>query len=302
MQYLKRAILVGETTHGGAHPTTMFRITDHFSAAIPFAQTIHPGSSGDGIDSGVKPDVSVPANQALLTAHLMALKKAVERHRDEPKYAANLRQIIAEKEKESEAIKTAQTSTDTTPGASLKVFNRQLSKVAPPSGDAFYLNESDGNGVAWRPEKKLSNGTIEFDVKGRDVLQKSFVGMAFHGVDEQTYDAVYFRPFNFHSKDEARRARAVQYISLPGFDWNKLRTDHPGQYEKPIDSAPKPDEWFHARIVIHYPKVIVYVNDAPQPCLEINQLTDRQDGWVGFWVGNGSDGSFANLKVTDSAK
>jgi len=299
MQYLKRATLVGETTHGGAHPTTMFRITDHFSAAIPFARTIHPGIDEDDNDSGVKPDVAVPANQALLTAHLLALKKAMERHSNDPDFVAGLRQTLAEKEKELEAIKTPSAAA---PDPSAKVFNRRLAKVAHASGDALYLDDSEGDGVAWWPEKVLSNGTIDFEVKGRDVLQKSFVGVAFHGVDEQTYDAVYFRPFDFHSNDEARRAHAVQYISLPGSDWNKLRTDHPGQYEKPIESAPEPNDWFHVRIVLSYPKVIVYVNNAQRPCLEINQLTDRRSGWVGFWVGNGSDGSFANLKLTESGE
>jgi hypothetical protein len=106
MQCLKRAIIVGETTHGGAHPTTIYRITDHFSAAIPFARTIHPGiSTGEG-GTGVKPDVAVPANQALLTAHLMALKKALKRHNDDTELAASLQRTIAEKEKELETIQT----------------------------------------------------------------------------------------------------------------------------------------------------------------------------------------------------
>ena len=31
LQALKRAMIVGETTGGGAHGTTIYRITDHFS-------------------------------------------------------------------------------------------------------------------------------------------------------------------------------------------------------------------------------------------------------------------------------
>ena len=106
MQYLKRAIIVGEKTHGGAHPTTAYRITDHFSAAIPFARTIHPGSSTDVGATGVKPDIEVPADQALLTAYLMALEKALKRHSDDPELAASLQLTIADKKKELEAIKT----------------------------------------------------------------------------------------------------------------------------------------------------------------------------------------------------
>lgn len=107
MQILKRATLVGEETPGGSNPTTIFRITDHFSAAIPFARTIYPGirtdTEGNG---GVKPDVAVPANQALLTAHLIALNKSLKRHSDNPELVASLQRTIAEKEKELAAIKT----------------------------------------------------------------------------------------------------------------------------------------------------------------------------------------------------
>jgi len=106
MQAVKRATIVGEATRGGALPTTIYRITDHFSAAIPFARTGGPGDKTDRVEGGVKPDVVVPADQALITAHLMALKKAVKRHSDDPELAASLQRTIAEKEKELEAIKS----------------------------------------------------------------------------------------------------------------------------------------------------------------------------------------------------
>jgi hypothetical protein len=105
MQYLKRATVVGEATPGGANPTTMFRLTEKFSAAIPFARTIHAGVSPEVESAGVKPDVAVPANQALLTAHLIALRKALKRHDSDPELAASLQRTISEKERELEAIK-----------------------------------------------------------------------------------------------------------------------------------------------------------------------------------------------------
>ena len=142
------------------------------------------------------------------------------------------------------------------------------------------------------------DGTIELDIRGKDVFQKSFVGVAFHGMDEKTFDAIYFRPFNFRATDSMRGNHAVQYISLPAYDWQKLRTEHPNQYEKPIASPPAPDQWFHVRIVVAHPKVTVFVNDASEPSLQVDQLSDRKSGWIGFYVGNGSGGDFANLKIT----
>jgi hypothetical protein len=44
--------------------------------------------------------------------------------------------------------------------------------------------------------------------------------------------------------------------------------------------------------------VKVYVNGNPEPCLSIDKLNDRKTGKIGLWVGNGSDGDFANLQIT----
>jgi retinol-binding protein 3 len=106
MQALKRATIVGETTGGGAHGTTIYRITDHFSASIPFCRGINPATKTDWEGTGVKPDVAVPADQALLTAHLLALKKALTKYADKRDVADNLKRVIAGKEKELDALKT----------------------------------------------------------------------------------------------------------------------------------------------------------------------------------------------------
>src|SRR5262249_4433266 len=143
----------------------------------------------------------------------------------------------------------------------------------------------------------FGNGTIELDIKGRNVVQKSFIGVAFHAKDANQCDLVYFRPFNFTNADPERRAHAVQYMSAPNFSWKKLRTEHPGVYEKPVQPAPDPDGWFHARIVVDSPKVSVFVNDAKEPSLVVDKLSKLTSGRVGLWVGQDSDGDFANLKI-----
>jgi retinol-binding protein 3 len=102
---LKRAIVVGETTGGGAHGTTVHRIADHYSASIPFSRSISPVTKTDWEGTGVKPDVVVPANQALLTAHLLALRKTMKRYGADRKLIEGLERTIAEKESELEAVK-----------------------------------------------------------------------------------------------------------------------------------------------------------------------------------------------------
>ena len=180
---------------------------------------------------------------------------------------------------------------------SLTLFNRTVSRFNDGAKKGARLNESPGDGVAYLPGVEFSNGAIEFDVKGKDVQQQSFVGLAIHGVDGTTYDAIYFRPFNFRTEDQARRVRAVQYVSHPTYPWQKLRTEQPGKYEQAVNPVPDPNAWFHARVVIASPKVSVFVGDAKEPCLTVNQLSDRKKGLVGLWVGNNSGGDFANLKI-----
>jgi hypothetical protein len=182
-------------------------------------------------------------------------------------------------------------------GKGLKVINRSLSALSDGARKGVRLSESPGDGFAFLEGIEFADGAIEVDIRGKDVQQQSFVGVAFHGLDEKTYDVIYFRPFNFKAEDPARRLRAVQYTSHPTYTWQKLRTEHPGKYEQPVNPVPDPNGWFHARIVVASPKVSVFVNDAKEPSLVVEQLSDRKKGLIGPWVGNTSGGDFANFKI-----
>ncbi|ASZ14265.1 hypothetical protein CK934_26615 [Chitinophaga sp. MD30] len=185
--------------------------------------------------------------------------------------------------------------------ARVTVVNRKVTLI---KGDGrhkgIHLNEQPGAGIIWLNDTDFSNGTITFEVKGKDVLQKSFVGLAFHGTNDSLYDAVYLRPFNFKAPTQDRRNHAVQYISLPGYDWEILRNQFPGKYEKPIHPAPDPNQWVKVRITVKHPQVSVYINDENTPSLVIEQLSKQGTGKVGCWVGNNSGGEFANLQITPS--
>lgn len=178
-----------------------------------------------------------------------------------------------------------------------KIANRAMQPLSDGARRGVQLDAREGDGVAWWPEASFGDCTIDVDLRGKDVAQMSFLGVAFHGVDEKTFDAVYFRPFNFKADDAARRSHSVQYVSHPEFTWDKLRAAHPDQYEGAIPSAPDPNGWFHARLVVAFPSVRVFVNDIAAPVMEIKQLSDRKTGWIGIWAGNNSDGQFANLTV-----
>ena len=184
---------------------------------------------------------------------------------------------------------------------SLKLFNRGASRFIDGARNGVRLSEAPGDGVAFLPGIELGNGTVELDVRGRDVAQQSFVGVAFHGVDAAAYDAIYFRPFNFRATDPISRSHAVQYHSLPVYTWQKLRTEQPGKYEQAVNPVPDPNAWFRARVIVANSNVSVFVGDAKAPCLAVDLLNDRRKGLVGLWVGNNSGGDFANLTIIPAA-
>lgn len=175
------------------------------------------------------------------------------------------------------------------------VVNREITKN--PSDGSVKLSAAQGEGLAWLKGVEFSTGTIEIDIRGKDELQKSFVGIAFHGVNDSTFEGVYFRPFNFHAKDPIRKIHAVQYIYHPKFPWYTLRETQNGIFEKEIVNAPDPNGWFHARIVVTEKEVMVYVDKATTPSLTVNRLSSTNSGGVALWVGNGSDGEFANFSI-----
>jgi hypothetical protein len=175
------------------------------------------------------------------------------------------------------------------------IYNRVVSLKEVNEKPTLYLNGQEGDGFVWLKDFDFNNGIIEADIKGKNVQGNSFVGIAFHGLNDSTYDAVYFRPFNF--KDPARKGHSVQYISHPVYTWFKLRREYPQKYENTVNPVPDPDSFFHVKIVIEKPEITVYVNDSKQPSLVVNELSDRTGGWIGLWTGNYSDGTFANLKI-----
>lgn len=178
------------------------------------------------------------------------------------------------------------------------VVNRTIS--AGIDSGSIHLNDQQGEGIAWINKEKFTNGTIEVDIKGKDKLQASFVGIAFHGVNDTTFESVYFRPFNFRSADPVRKTHAVQYIASPEYGWEKLRQEFPGKYEQPITPAPDPNAWFHARITVDNKNIKVYVNGNTAPSLAVERLVDTNGTMIGLWTD--TDGDWKNLTVISAGK
>jgi hypothetical protein len=172
--------------------------------------------------------------------------------------------------------------------------------LTSPNQETQILNDTvrkeaiSTKGIVWLKDVSFSKGTIEVDLRGKNIFLQSFLGIAFHGVDSTTYDAVYFRPFNFKHEDTLRRKWSVQYFSLPDYDYTRLRKEQPLVYENAVTPVPNPDDWFHAAIVITNDSAMVYVNHSTTTSLKVKLLNNRSTGKIGLWT-SALSGDFANL-------
>nr|WP_315176802.1 family 16 glycoside hydrolase [uncultured Flavobacterium sp.] len=181
----------------------------------------------------------------------------------------------------------------------LRIINREVKVIDSLSNSYIKLSENKSEGIVWLPIKDFKNGTVKIEMRGKNVFQKSFIGIAFHGQDDKTYDAVYCRPFNFIAKDSIRRVHAIQYISHPIDTWKKLREEKNSLYEKEIVNPPNPDGWFTMTIVVDNKSVKAYINDAKKPALEVDKLNNNQNGKIGLFVGDDSGGDFSNIRIAN---
>lgn len=176
----------------------------------------------------------------------------------------------------------------------INAVNRNLSLYENRSG-AVEMNAAAGDGLGILNEISFETGSIEVDLLGENSPGRSFIGIAFNVVDKGSYEAVYFRPFNFVATGQANREHMVQYICHPDYTWSRLREERTGLFENEIPDPPDPDRWFRAIIRVSEKKVVVYIDNKTQPVLEVERLTAGTSGKIALWVGNGSSGRFSNL-------
>ena len=123
----------------------------------------------------------------------------------------------------------------------IKAVNRTIS-IYGDQKVAVEMDAKDNDGLGILEGIEFDTGTIEIDLLGENNPGKSFIGIAFNIQNDDTFEAIYFRPFNFVAEEQIRKDHMVQYIFHPEFTWRKLRDERTGEFEDEISSPPDPDD------------------------------------------------------------
>jgi hypothetical protein len=149
----------------------------------------------------------------------------------------------------------------------------------------------------------FKNGTIEVKVlsrlhKNAPAWARGFIGLAFR-IDEKNtqFESIYIRPTNGRVEDQVRRNHSIQYFAFPDYKFERLRKEAPEKYESYADMGL--NEWITMRIEVEGAKAKLFLNNAHQPSLVVNDLKlgSENSGSIGLWVGNWTEGYFKDLKV-----
>lgn len=169
--------------------------------------------------------------------------------------------------------------------------------------DAAPAGTGDEGRLVVLPKTDFQDGIIEVDLAGEPGPNagegaRGFVGVAFRiAPDQSRFECIYLRPTNGRAEDQVRRNHSVQYISVPGFPWPRMRKEFPEKYETYVDLLPA--EWTKVKIEVRGEKARLFVNGVEQPTLIVNDLKQGQSrGAIALWVGTGTVAHFANLRVS----
>lgn len=153
-------------------------------------------------------------------------------------------------------------------------------------------------------DSEFKDGTIEVKVLSRLLpdapdYARGFIGVTFRVSENNSeFESFYIRPTNSRCDIQLRRNRSTQYFSYPNFKYFHSRDTNPGEYESYADMGL--DEWIDLKIVVEANQGKLYLNNAEQPVLVVNNLKHGADnkGALGLFVDIGTEGFFKDLKYT----
>jgi len=188
----------------------------------------------------------------------------------------------------------------------LKLHNVRAESATYRGKQAIHISEMPGGGqgesLAIVDGPGFQDGAIEADLAGAPgagaiEAARGFIGIAFRVQPEaRKFELFYLRPTNGRAEDQLRRNHSTQYVSFPDWPWDRTRKETPGLYESYADL--ESGAWTKVKITVSGAKARLFVNNAEQPCLMVNDLKlAPAPGTIALWIGPGTEGYFANLHV-----
>ncbi len=153
------------------------------------------------------------------------------------------------------------------------------------------------------PLTNFYEGTIDINIAAErnrhaSNLTRGFAGIAFRKQSSNQYELVYLRVTNGQlnriQPPGERIDRAVQYVSLPQWDFDTLRTQFPGKYEAGAKIAEK--RWNRSRLLVKNSTITASI-DGQIVLNQIPLLGINLTGSIAYWVGDGTDAYFSNLRI-----
>jgi hypothetical protein len=167
---------------------------------------------------------------------------------------------------------------------------------------------NDDHSFAVLEGSDFHNGQIEVSLNGAvspnvsrftRLFARGYIGVCFRiSEDTESGECIYLRPENGPTEDETRKNHAVQYVSLPDYEFDRLRAEDPEAYEAAAEILPA--TWHKIRVEVEDDLARLFIDDAATPVLVVDGLKLGGDarGQVGLWVGPGTNGFFQNLTIS----
>jgi hypothetical protein len=83
LKNLERAVIIGETTGGGAHPVSGYIINDNFLVRVPFGRAVNPITETNWEGTGIEPHIKTSKAEAFDMAYKMALDSLMNTEENE---------------------------------------------------------------------------------------------------------------------------------------------------------------------------------------------------------------------------
>jgi len=133
------------------------------------------------------------------------------------------------------------------------------------------------------------NGKTNFDARG-------FAGIVYRIADEDHFEGIYVRSLNGVHTDSPlpRKQRGIQYFAHPDWLFDRLRDEHPGEYERPADV--RPGEWCRLAIELTDGDATAFI-DGEKTLTVSSPKAPLRSGRIGLFVDIGTEAYFANLHV-----